>query len=157
MITGRGTCSRCWERAVSDMVLVAITRDHWKENVFFILVLSRALSCLTCLLKLLGTSIAWLWSLFPFLCRGRVVHELLFCHLCTALVTTLGSETALMLSSGDHVHSLCLSAFLLDFSSVSGHVYRSVFYFRVRTRNVLVALFHSTSPCVCHGWVVVES
>ena len=44
--------------------------------------------------------------------------------------------------------------FVLDFSSVSGHVYRSVFYFRVRTRNVLVELFHFTSPCVCHGWVV---
>ena len=65
---------------------------------------------ITGLPKLLGTSIAWLWSLFPFLCRGRVVHELLFCHLFTALVTTLGSETALMLSSGNHVHSLCLSA-----------------------------------------------
>ena len=23
--------------------------------------------------------------------------------------------------------------------------------------NVPVALLHSTSPCVCHGWVVVES
>ena len=153
MITGRGTCSRCWELAVSDIVLVATSRVHWKRNVFFILVLSR----LTCLPKLLGTCIAWLWSLFPFLCRGRVAHELLFCHLFTALVTTLGSETALMLSSGNHVHSCVFRPCVLDFSSVSGHVYRSVFYFRVRTRNVLVALFHSTSPCVCHGWSVVES
>ena len=90
-------------------------------------------------------------TLFPFLCRGRVALELLFCHLFTALVT------ALMLSSGNHVHSFVFRPCVLDFSSVSGHVYRSVFYFRVRTRNVLVALFHSTSPCVRHGWVVVES
>ena len=101
MVTGRETCSRCWKRAVSDIVLVTISRVHWKRNVFFILVLSR----LTCLPKLLGTSIAWLWSLFPFLCRGRVARELLFCHMFTALVTILGGETALMLSSGNHVHS----------------------------------------------------
>ena len=93
MITGRGTCSLF----------------YWSQC----LVLSRASSCLTCLPKLLGTSIAWLWSLFPFLCRGRVIFELLFCHLCTVLVTTLGSETALMLSSGNHNHVMlrCLSAY----------------------------------------------
>ena len=91
-------------------------------------------------------------SLFPFLCRGRVAHELLFCHLFTALVTVLGSETALMLSSGNHVHSFVFRPCVLGFSSVSGRVYRSVFYFRVRTRNVPVALFHSTSS-VCSSWL----
>ena len=35
-------------------------------------------------------------------------------------------------------------------------MYRSVSTSEL-TRNVLVALFHSTSPCVCHGGVVVES
>ena len=42
-----------------------------------------------------------------------------------------------------------------DFSFISGHVYRSVFNLIVRERNVLVALFHFTSPCVPHGWYVV--
>ena len=44
---------------------------------------------------------------------------------------------------------------MLDFSSVSGHVCRSVFCIRIRRRNVPLALCHSTSPYVCHGWVVV--
>ena len=133
---------------MSDIVLVAISRVHWEGNVFNVLVLSR----LTCLPKLLGTSIAWLWSLFPFPCRGRVAHELLFCHLFTALVTILGSETALMLSSGNHVHSFVFRPCVLDFSSVSGHVYRSVFYFRVRTRKCssCIVSFHIS---VCLSWL----
>ena len=41
-----------------------------------------------------------------------------------------------------------------DFSFVFDHVYRSVFNLIVRARNVLLALFHFTSPSVHHGWYV---
>ena len=42
-----------------------------------------------------------------------------------------------------------------DFSLISDRVYRSDFNLIVRARNVLVALFHVTSPCVHHGWYEV--
>ena len=76
---------------------------------------------------------------------------MLFGHLCTALVTTFGSGVTTF-GSGVTCTVFVFRLCVLDFSSVSGHVYRSVFYFRVRTRHVLVALCHSTSPCFVRGW-----
>ena len=63
-----------------------------------------------------------------------------------------------MLSSGNHVHSLCLSALVCWTSLLYLVTCTAVFSIsEFAQKNVLVALVLSTSPCVCHGWVVVES